>query len=276
MPRTSSRNKDGAGANPYEVAHLARRLETRGITMIGEWKCPRKLRPSLTSAPQDATMEQWARILDAAASNKQLAIMKVTGNQVKRHDDFLKLLSVYLPRLSVIALNVGEMKMIGANGATPEAYDALERALGDPACIVGHLYWSDPMNKEETKRKERVKDLLTINRHKLGYYEQLVRPDVFPLHGANCWVNFESRHQDRAFKRVSKESQAVSQGEKDALSAQDVVNGEKAIISRVLQQLVQKVERKEKKKVENEEDRIPKRQRGELPPPCDVLPVTDQ
>lgn len=260
MPRTSSRNKDGAGAKPYEVEHLALRLKTREIIMIGEWKCPRNLRHSITSAPQDATMEQWTSILDAAASNKQLAIMKVTGNQVKRHDDFLKLLAVYLPRLSVIALNIGEMK-----DATSEAYDALERALGDPACIVGHLYWSDPMNEDETTRKERVKDLLTINRHKLGYYEQLVRPDVFLLHGANCWVNFESRHQDRAFKRVSKESHAVSQGERDALSAHDVVNGEKAIISRVLQQLVQRVERldkKEKKKMENEEGGIPKRQCG--------------
>lgn len=272
MPRTSSRNKDGAGANPCRVKHLARLLEEEQITMIGEWMCPKRLRHSITSAPQDATMQQWTTILNAAASNKQLAIMKVTGNQVKRHDDFLKLLADYLPRLSVIALNVGEMK------ATSEAYDALERALGNPACVVGHLYWPDPMNREETTRKERVKDLLTINRHKLGYYEQLVRPDVFHLHGANCWVNFESRHQERALKRVNKENQAVSQGERNALSAQDVVNGEKAIISRVLQQLVQRVERvdkKEKRVVENEEGGIPKRQRGELQP-CDVLPVTDQ
>jgi hypothetical protein len=214
--------------------------------MIGVWQESKRDLQHCRAAPPQATMAQWSIILKAAESNKQLAILKVSGNEIKlkHHDAFLHLLASWLPRLGVIALNIGEM-----NGATPTAYDTLAMALGHPACIVAHLYWNDPVNIEEVERKERVKDILTINRFKLGYCQQLLRHEVFHLHGANCWVNFEPRHQARAGERIRKESEAVSQSDRDDLASKDVVYGHKAILKSVLKKLVNKLVNMETKRL---------------------------
>lgn len=216
--------------------------------MIGVWNSKKYLRDHFTSTPLDATIDEWQKIFQEAARTTQLAILKVSGNDIPSncHDRFLHLLALWLPKLHVIALNVGEMD------ATPAAYDALERALEHPDCIVAHLYWKDPArtNAAELDRKERAKDLLTMNRFKLRYCQQLVREEVYALHGANCWVNFEDRHLVRAKSRLSKESNAGSQREKDALALRDVASGEEAILKKavmgVLAKLVNTLERRER------------------------------
>lgn len=251
MPRTRTCTPRGEGGDrvPRNIAEIIERLTDKKLCMIGVWNPKKYLSDHFTSTPPDATIGQWQRIFQEAARTTQLAILKVSGNDIPRncHDRFLHLLAFWLPKLHIIALNVGEMD------ASPAAYDALERALEHPDCIVAHLYWKDPIrtNAADVDQKERVKDLLTMNRFKLRYCQQLVREEVYALHGANCWVNFEDRHLVRARSRLSRESNAGSQCEKDALALRDVANGEEAILKKavkaVLAKLVNTLERMEKK-----------------------------
>jgi hypothetical protein len=177
------------------------------------------------SSPYNATWGQWKQIFETILAHPDpgLAILHAPGSSMdsNRHDAFIKLLAEYLPRLKLIAVNVGEYVR-----ASQEAIEALEKALEDSDCIVGHLFYEnaylDPV------RVRRWKDQLTRNRHKLGYYRQLVRPDVFGLQGANCWYNFEERHLLRAEARLEVEArlqrEKIERGEDPNVPSRDQVN----------------------------------------------------
>ena len=80
-----------------------------------------------------------------------LAILLVTGTLVpaRLHTAVLHLIAERLPGSAVIALNVGELD------ADAAAYDALERAIAQPSCVLGHLYFRDPVSETERERKRR-------------------------------------------------------------------------------------------------------------------------
>ena len=69
---------------------------------------------------------------------------------------------------------------------------------------MGHLFYESNFLPDGYTR--RMKDAITRNRHKLGYYEQLVRDEIFALSGANCWTNFSGRLQARAMQRLADEA----------------------------------------------------------------------
>lgn len=148
------------------------------------------------SVPHGLDLAQWTRLLDVVMRPGGLAVMLVTGTLIsdRLHTALLKLIAQRLPDSSVIALNVGEMN------ADAEAYDALESAVAKPSCVLGHLYFRDPVSDSENARKQRVRVHLRHNRSKPGYLTQLARDDVWTLQGANCWWNFHPHERALALK----------------------------------------------------------------------------
>ena len=125
-----------------------------------------------------------------------LAILLVTGTLLpsSQHSEVFRLIARLLPKSSVIALNVGEME------ADDAAYDELEAAIATPSCVLGHLYYRDPVTRAERERKDRVRTNLRRNTMKAAYLAQLARNEVWKLKGANCWHNFSSTLRNRALR----------------------------------------------------------------------------
>jgi len=123
-----------------------------------------------------------------------LAILLVTGTlvQARLHTAVLRLIAERLPGSSVIALNVGELE------ADAEAYDALASAVAQQSCVLGHLYFRDPVSEAEHDRKRCVRAQLRRNCAKPGYLAQLARDEVWALRGAHCWHNFSDALRSRA------------------------------------------------------------------------------
>ena len=67
---------------------------------------------------------------------------------------------------------------------------ALARAVAQPACVLGHLYFCDPVSEAEHERKRDVRAKLRLNCAKPGYLAQLARDEVWALKGAHCWHTF--------------------------------------------------------------------------------------
>ena len=146
------------------------------------------------SMPLGMDLGQWTQVLNAGMRPGGLAILLVTGTlvPVRLHTAVLHLIADRLPGSCVIALNVGELE------ADTDAYDALTRAVAQPSCVLGHLYFRDPVSEAEHERKRRVRAQLRLNRAKPGYLVQLARDEVWALKGAHCWHNFSDALRARA------------------------------------------------------------------------------
>ena len=105
------------------------------------------------SMPLGMDLGQWTQVLNAGMRPGGLAILLVTGTLVpaRLHSAVLHLVAERLPGSSVVALNVGELE------ADAEAYDALASAAAQPSCVLGHLYFRDPVSEPERARKRRVR-----------------------------------------------------------------------------------------------------------------------
>ena len=200
------RTGEGARAGDGEITGIVERIvqaqpRSGKLIMIGYWGSSNAPTSAYATTPLFGAIDQWTEIFEAAADHSHLAILMVRGTALprKRQSPFLELLAEWLPKMHVIALNVGEM-----NSASPEAVDALETALEHEDCIVGHMFYDSAFISPEQIR--RMKNALTRNRHKLGYYQQLVRDEVFQLGGANCWTNFSGRLYARATQRLADEA----------------------------------------------------------------------
>lgn len=200
------RTGEGARAGDGEIKEIVERIvlpnPKRGkLIMIGYWASSHAPTSAYCTTPLFGTIDQWTQIFEAAANHSRLAILIVKGTALpeKRQSPFLELLAEWLPRMHIIALNVGEM-----DSASPEAVDALTQALEHEDCIVGHMFYESAFISPEQTR--RMKNALTRNRHKLGYYQQLVRDEVYELGGANCWTNFSGRLYTRATQRLADEA----------------------------------------------------------------------
>ena len=132
------------------------------------------------SVPLGMDLGQWTQVLDAGMRPGGLAVLLVTGTLVpaRLHTAVLRLVAERLPGSSVVALNVGELE------ADAEAYDALARAIAQPSCVLGHLYFRDPVSEAEHERKRRVRAQLRLNCAKPGYLAQLARDEVWALRKA--------------------------------------------------------------------------------------------
>ena len=71
---------------------------------------------------------------------------------------------------SLIALNVGEFDVA--------SFDPLEAAVGHDNCVLGHLYYRDPMTPTDRGPKASVRRLLRANCYKPRYLDQLARDEV--------------------------------------------------------------------------------------------------
>ena len=167
-----------------------------GLLALGHWDAFPAANEGTTwrSVPLGMNLNQWTQVLNAGMRPGGLAILLVTGTLVpaRLHTAVLRLIAERLPGSSVIALNVGELD------ADTEAYDALVSAIAQPSCVLGHLYFSDPVSEAERKRKRRVRAQLRLNCAKPGYLAPLARDEVWALKGAHCWHNFSNVLRSRA------------------------------------------------------------------------------
>ena len=208
-PSRPRRDNQGPTAPEGEIIDILNRIsdddpELGKLVMIGTWKTSEELSRSYVSTPWDATAAQWRRIFEAAANSNRLAILMALGTRFPsgtRRNEFLLLLAEWLPSMKIVALNIGEMENV-----TLEAIDAIYQALKHEDCLVGHLFFDLKYTDAGMIRK--MKDAITLNRHKQGYYEQILRDEVFALGGANCWVNISQDHYARAASEVGKVSDA--------------------------------------------------------------------
>lgn len=177
-----------------EVHSLADSLCSGRVVALGHWESFPAKSNTWQRVPLHMKLEEWASLLDIGLRRGGLAIMLVTGTciQERLHTEVLKVITERLPNSSLIALNLGEFD------ATQGAYDDLALALAHPLCIVGHLYFRDPVSVEEHARKRKVRELLRHNRKKDAYLEVLARDEVWALRGANCWFNFSQCLRTRA------------------------------------------------------------------------------
>lgn len=242
--RRGRRTGSDARAGEGEVRNKINLLKAGDqLVSLGIWSGPKGFQKqhalTYTTSPYDATYDQWKQIFEAIASNKYLAILKVLGSSMheNRHSAFLELLAEYLPKMSIIALNIGEF-----TNASREAFEKFETALGAESCIVAHLYYSEHQLPQPIKEtKARLQDQLTRNRYKLAYCEQLVRDEVWRLHGMHCWVNFLGTHHNRAKLRVAYERQLEADNpdpdpkanpsfEQWCARAEDKIKGDQAVL----------------------------------------------
>ncbi len=182
-------------SGPPEPRSLVAKLEA-GLVALGHWDAFPLAGEgeAWLAVPPGMDLEQWTRVLDAAMRPSALAILLVTGTLVpaRLHTAVLHLIAERLPGSAVIALNVGELD------ADAAAYDALARAIAQPSCVLGHLYFRDPVSETEHERKRRVRAQLRRNCAKPGYLVQLARDEVWALKGAHCWHNFSDALRSRA------------------------------------------------------------------------------
>ena len=182
-------------SGPPEPRSLVAKLEA-GLVALGHWDAFPLAGEgeAWLAVPPGMELDQWTRVLDAAMRPSALAILLVTGTLVpaRLHTAVLHLIAERLPGSAVIALNVGELD------ADAAAYDALERAIAQPSCVLGHLYFRDPVSETERERKRRVRAQLRLNCAKPGYLAQLARDEVWALRGAHCWHNFSDALRSRA------------------------------------------------------------------------------
>ena len=182
-------------SGPPEPRSLVAKLEA-GLVALGHWDAFPLAGEgeAWLAVPPGMELDQWTRVLDAAMRPSALAILLVTGTLVpaRLHTAVLHLIAERLPGSAVIALNVGELD------ADAAAYDALERAIAQPSCVLGHLYFRDPVSETERERKRRVRAQLRLNCAKPGYLAQLARDEVWALKGAHCWHNFSGALRARA------------------------------------------------------------------------------
>ena len=141
-------------------------------------------------------LKQWTRLLDEAMRPDGCAIIIVSGACIPRelHTPVIHLFAERLAGSSLIALNLGEF-----TDADAESYDALATATARPQCVLGHVYFQDPVTPDEKERKSRMRALLRQNSFKSGYLQQLARHEVQSLGGANCWHNFTDVLRRRAW-----------------------------------------------------------------------------
>ena len=167
-----------------------------GLLALGRWDAFPAAGEGTTwrSVPLGMDLGQWTQVLDVGMRPGGLAVLLVTGTLVpaRLHSAVLRLVAERLPGSSVVALNVGELE------ADAEAYDALARAVAQPLCVLGHLYFRDPVSEAEHERKRRVRAQLRLNCAKPGYLAQLARDEVWALRGAHCWHNFSDALRARA------------------------------------------------------------------------------
>ena len=128
--------------------------------------------------------------------------MIVTGTNVplRQHEAMFNMIVDRLANSRLIALNAGEFNVDAA------AYDALEEAIAQDSCILGHFYMNDCVSTDDKARKTRIRAQLRLNRLKAGYLEQLARDEVYALGGANCWSNFTENTRKRALTHVGRVS----------------------------------------------------------------------
>lgn len=179
-----------------EINSLVDSIGNGQVVALGHWdRFP--MNSEWRRVPTSIQLKEWETLLDAAMQKNGIAIMIVTGTVIQEqlHTAVLNAIAKRLPNSSLIALNVGEFD------ASEESYDALALALADPACIVGHLYFRDPVSVEERKRKTRVRKVLRHNRTKDAYLQVLARDEVWKMRGANCWFNFSQCLRTRALER---------------------------------------------------------------------------
>ena len=176
-----------------EARALVASLEA-GLVALGHWDAFPAAGGTWRAVPRGLDLAQWTRVLDVGMRAGGLAILLVTGTLVpaRLHTVVLNLIAERLPDSSVIALNVGELE------ADAEAYDALASAAAQPSCVLGHLYFRDPVSEPERARKRRVRAQLRRNCTKPGYLAQLARGEVWALRGAHCWHNFSDALRSRA------------------------------------------------------------------------------
>jgi len=180
-----------------EVRALVASLEA-GLVALGHWDAFPAAGGTWRAVPRGLDLAQWTRVLDVGMRAGGLAVLLVTGTLVpaRLHTAVLNLIAERLPGSSVIALNVGELE------ADAEAYDALASAAAQPSCVLGHLYFRDPVSELERARKRRVRAQLRRNCTKPGYLTQLARDEVWALRGAHCWHNFSDALRARALARA--------------------------------------------------------------------------
>ena len=182
-------------SGPPEPRSLVASLET-GLLALGHWDAFSVAGEGETwrAVPPGMDLGQWTRVLDVGMRAGGLVVLLVTGTlvPVRLHTAVLNLIAERLPGSSVIALNVGELE------ADAEAYDALASAIAQPSCVLGHLYFRDPVSEAEHERKRRVRAQLRRNGVKPGYLAQLARNEVWALRGAHCWHNFSETLRARA------------------------------------------------------------------------------
>ena len=169
-----------------------------GVVALGDWEDHfRKADRGKTWLPTPPLrdVDTWRRLLDEAMRPDACAILMIAGSMVpdEIHSPLLRLIAERLPASSVIAMNVGEFERADA-----AAYDALAEAVAKPACVLGHLYFKDPVSEAERRRKRDVRAQLARNCFKHGYLQQLARDEVWALGGANCWHNFTNLLHRRA------------------------------------------------------------------------------
>ena len=176
-----------------ELSALVASLEA-GLLALGHWDAFPAAGETWRAVPLGMDLEQWTRVLDVGMRPGGLAILLVTGTlvQARLHTAVLRLIAERLPGSSVIALNVGELE------ADAEAYDALASAVAQQSCVLGHLYFRDPVSEAEHDRKRCVRAQLRRNCAKPGYLAQLARDEVWALRGAHCWHNFSDALRSRA------------------------------------------------------------------------------
>lgn len=166
---------------------LVAKLES-GLAALGHWDAfpVASEGRSWSTVPPGMDLGRWTQVLDAGMRPGGLAVLLVTDTVVPAclHTAVLRLIVERLPGSSVIALNVSELD------ADAEAYDALARAVAQPACVLGHLYFRDPVSEAEHERKRNVRAKLRLNCAKPGYLAQLARDEVWALKGAHCWHTF--------------------------------------------------------------------------------------
>ena len=167
-----------------------------GLLALGRWDAFPASGEGTTwrSVPLGMDLGQWTQVLEVGMRPGGLAVLLVTGTlvQARLHTAVLRLVAERLPGSSVVALNVGELE------ADAAAYDALAHAIAQPSCVLGHLYFRDPVSETERERKRRVRAQLRLNRAKPGYLVQLARDEVWALKGAHCWHNFSDALRSRA------------------------------------------------------------------------------
>ena len=188
---------------PTKFRSLATRLES-GLAALGKWdgryaNCQDGV--TWMSLPSCKSARDWTCMLDLSMKS-ELACMIVTGTNVplRQHEAMFNMIVDRLANSRLIALNAGEFNVDAA------AYDALEEAIAQDSCILGHFYMNDCVSTDDKARKTRIRAQLRLNRLKAGYLEQLARDEVYALGGANCWSNFTENTRKRALAHVGRVS----------------------------------------------------------------------